>query len=378
MKRVALFTNFHPDIGGGAVNLRSIISEWGNEIELTWYYLGKGQCQWPNSICLGDNFFGGNILKDVLLAPLYLRGLYSGPINGIVSRLLAGNYDGYWVVAMNEGLAVGNCLVKKGLGHKLHVSVQDDQFGWMWARSRRYKWLAPLVKKPWKKLLLGARSVDVTSDGMQKYYQKEIGLNSIVVHPYVGKFPEVQLPVLNDGEVVVGHIGSIYDLDDFRVFLMAARLWAFKKMKKFRLILVGFGDGNMQAVADLPAEEIQNHPSLPEAEAVKLLQSCNFVYAMYPFKKKAAIFRQTSLPTKLSTYIQIQRPIFAHTPLDSSLAALVLDSKLGIVVPTLDSTELMHAFDMIEDQPRSNGFKACRVDIYGWRNVDSLLNSLRS
>jgi hypothetical protein len=375
-KRIALFTNFHPDIGGGAVNLRSIISEWGNEIELTWYYLGKNQCKWPNAICLGNNFVGGNIVKDVLITPLFLRGLYSGLVDGIVSSLLACNHDGYWVVAMNEGLAVGNCLVKKELGHKLHVSVQDDQFGWMWARSRRYKWLAPLVKKPWNQLLRGAKSVDVTSDGMQKYYHREIGLNSIVVHPYVAKLPGRDCYGTNDDEIRIGHIGSVYDLNDFQIFLKAARLWASRKKKKIRLVLIGFGGRNIKALADMTAWEIENYPSLPEAEAVKLLQACNFVYAMYPFKKAAALFRQTSLPTKLSTYIQVQRPIFAHTPPDSSLAALFNDFKLGIVVPSLDVMELTQAFDKIENLMIGDDFITARDQIYGWHNVNSLMNSL--
>jgi hypothetical protein len=376
MKKIALFTNFHPDIGGGAVNLRSIISEWGNEIELTWYYLGKHQGKWPNAICLGNNFVGGNIIKDVLLTPLFLRGLYSGPVDAIVRRLLAGNYDGYWVVAMNEGLVVGNRLLNMGLGHKLHISVQDDQFGWMWARSRRYKWCALLVKKPWNKLLRGAKSVDVTSDGMQKYYQEKLGIKFTVVHPYVAKLPELDCTKTNNDEIVVGHIGSVYDLNDFQVFLKAARFWTSQKKKTFRLILIGFGGKNLQSITGVPVEEIQNYPNLLEAEAVKLLQSCNFVYSMYSFKKSAALFRQTSLPTKLSTYIQAQRPIFAHTPLDSSLAALLQEYKLGIVVPSLDSTELIQAFEKMETLTLGDGFKTGREKIYGFHNVNSLLNNL--
>ncbi len=52
---------------------------------------------------------------------------------------------------------------------------------------------------------------------------------------------------------------------------------------------------------------------------------------MYPAGGKYQLFRRTSLPIKVSTYVQAQRPIFAHTPADSTLACVVTKYKLGAV-----------------------------------------------
>jgi hypothetical protein len=42
---------------------------------------------------------------------------------------------------------------------------------------------------------------------------------------------------------------------------------------------------------------------------------------MYLAGKKYELFRRTSLPIKVSTYAQAQRPTFAHTPREARLPA---------------------------------------------------------
>jgi hypothetical protein len=211
---------------------------------------------------------------------------------------------------------------------------------------------------------------------MQQYYRKRIGLDSLVVHPYIGKLREPALGILNEWEVVVGHIGSVYDLTDFQSFLIATRRWALLKQKKFRLVLIGFSQQRLQALTAIPACEIRCIPNMPEAEAVKLLQTCDFVYAMYPFKESARVFRQTSLPTKLSTYIRAQRPIFAHTPADSSLAALVGKYELGVVASSLGDSELFQSLDAMDNPIPRKMFEITRREVYGWSNVESLRECL--
>ncbi len=69
----------------------------------------------------------------------------------------------------------------------------------------------------------------------------------------------------------------------------------------------------------LSIEVINN---LPEEQAVREIQSCFMLYLNYPFTRMCRVLRQTSFPTKLSTYIMAGRPILMHAPSDSSTANL--------------------------------------------------------
>ncbi len=50
---------------------------------------------------------------------------------------------------------------------------------------------------------------------------------------------------------------------------------------------------------------------------------------MYLPGKRFELFRKASLPVRLSTYLQAQRPVFAHTPADSTLARIVGPFNVG-------------------------------------------------
>jgi len=375
-QRVGLFTSFHPDIGGGAVNLRSIIA-WLADIEITWFHLGPRRSAWPNSIWLGSNLIGGPILGDLSVTPLLLAGAYQGRICEMVARVKQENYDAHWVVAMNEGIVVGNLLANEARGTCLHVSVQDDQAGWMWARSRRYKWMAWMVHWQWNKLLRSANSVDVTSEGMRRYYLNRIGIETAVAHVYVERLPIVRDRRPTTTTVKVGHIGSVYNQEDFSAFLRALRAWTSKRQLKLELLMIGFSGTAEWLRENARPDTDEIIQAMVESAAIQRLAECDFVYAMYPFKRSARIFRQTSLPTKLSTYVQVQRPILAHTPADSTLAELVGRFELGVVADALDEPTLFSAIErIVKSDPARAAFEMTRDTIFGRNNVETIRDCL--
>jgi hypothetical protein len=97
---------------------------------------------------------------------------------------------------------------------------------------------------------------------------------------------------------------------------------------------------------------------------------------MYPAGRKYELFRRTSLPIKVSTYVQAQRPIFAHTPADSTLACVVTKHKLGAVCVAGNDiagdirTLLQHPV------PREN-FSLAVSDLMGSAQVQQLGAALR-
>jgi hypothetical protein len=309
--------------------------------------------------------------------PLLMNGINAGRLREVAGQIVQGGFDVHWVVAMNEGITVGNLLARLAPTTPLHVSVQDDQAAWMWCRSRRYKWTAALIHGAWKRLLLAARSVDVTSDGMHRYYLEKFGLRSVVVHPYVKRLPLLPEFRTHPGWVEIGHIGSVYDESDFAAFLHAARHWTEVKGWRLRVVVIGLGAQRGGVLRDCRADEIEDLPSMPESDAISRLHRCDFVYAMYPFARAASVFRQTSLPTKLSTYVQAQRPILAHTPADSSLAVFVAESALGVTAVSCDEGHVIGKLELIgRSEGPAGRFEDARERVYGRHNVQTLQSCL--
>jgi hypothetical protein len=376
MRKIALFTCFHPDSGGGSVNLRTIIDALDG-FDVIWYYLGDGAVRRPNCVSLGKNLIGGSLLTDGAASLRLWTGCYPSGLRRIADSIVATKSDAHWVVAMNEGVGIGHLLKRQAPRVPLHVSVQDDQAGWMWARSRRYKWYAWLVRWQWNRLLQSANSVDVTSEGMRRRYRKKIGIESEISHVYVRKLPSLPKRQHLSGSIRVGHIGSIYDRRDFSAFLSALRTWTSKHMLKLNLVVVGFSGSTQWLIENARADSCEAIPSMVEDAAIATLNQCDFVYAMYPFAKAARTFRQTSLPTKLSTYVQVQRPIFAHTPADSTLAEIVNRFNTGIVAASVREQDLADAISSIMsiDIPPT-AFERMRDAIFGSTNVEAMKRCL--
>lgn len=80
---------------------------------------------------------------------------------------------------------------------------------------------------------------------------------------------------------------------------------------------------------------------VPEQQVVEQLQQCSFVYSMYPFGPRYRIFRETSQPTKMSTYLMAARPIFVHCPQGSSVIDMMSRFRLGVCVTSPDQNALV-------------------------------------
>ena len=67
-----------------------------------------------------------------------------------------------------------------------------------------------------------------------------------------------------------------------------------------------------------------------------MLQRCFALYLNYPFGWRDAVLRQTSFPTKLTTYIRAARPLLLHAPRDSTLAPLAAEAPYVLGWDSLD------------------------------------------
>jgi hypothetical protein len=341
------------------------------DVELTWFHLRKPEAGWPRSVYLGEPLIGAPILRDLLITPrIWLAGHHPA-IEGWAKQILAARADVHWVVGMNEGFWVGNALRRLAPKIPLHVSIHDDQEQGMFRRMHRYWWMARMVCRPVRQLLKNADGVDVISDGMQDYYQRQFGVKSIVIRPFIARLPAVSSPAQDSNTVTIGHIGSLYDCVPFLKFLKAAKCWSFMLKRQLRVVLIGLSRPLIKRIkAYNESITVVDHPNLPESEAVQHLARCDFVYAMYPFARNARVFRTTSFPTKLSTYVQSQRPIFAHTPEPSTLAAFIKDTGLGVIASEMDVNTLQAKIGQIMQlNIEQRYYEAARERFYGTWNI---------
>jgi hypothetical protein len=369
--RIALFTPFSPDIGGGSIQLKSLLPQLA-EFEIDWYYLASAKGASGVGTWLGPQLMGGPLLPDVSRASrLWLKGT-STRIREIAAQMDA---DLYWIVAMNEGVLVG--LDLSASGKPVHLTVHDDPVS-VFQRSTRYRHLSPLMSKSFSRLLRSVRSVDVISHGMRDFYRERFGIESLVVYRYVQGLPRFKDHVINKDVLRVGHIGIIYNASPFREFVEALRAHGRRIGVSVKLVKIG-RSREFEKVQEEHPDLVEDLGELPEKAAIEELSKCNFLYSMYPDLPRFEVFRKTSQPMKLSTYIQAQRPIFAHTPEDSTLAAAVRKYRIGTVCPSSDRQGIevaLKAHLQLEEVPRDR-FEQARSELLGIAQMRALESALR-
>jgi hypothetical protein len=319
--RIALFTPFSPEIGGGSVQLRSHLEQLAG-FDVQWYYLAKKAASGYRWLWLGEPLTPNQLLSDLSARTGVLPGS-KARVKELAKQMKA---DLYWVVGHYEGISIATELCEQG--EKVHLTVHDDPFA-TWIRSERYTMFRWLLLNTFPKVLRSAISIDVTSWGMRNLYRQKYGVKCFALYRHVAQLPKLSV-VPDQTLLTIGHIGTLYLPEPFRRFVSACKKVAGKKNRRLRIIRIG-ASPEMDVVAAQDGEIFESYGDLREADAIPLLASCDVLYSMYPSGKKYELFRATSLPIKISTYLQAQRPIFAHAPHDSTLACVVGKYKVGRV-----------------------------------------------
>jgi hypothetical protein len=373
--RVALFTPFSPELGGGSAQLRSHLGHLP-ELDIQWYYLANQPVANSATANLQHTYkwLGPRLTTAELLSDLSVRtGLLPGSksrVKNLVDQIEA---DLYWVIGHYEGISVASELIAQG--KKVHLTIHDDPFG-TWIRSQTYSIFRPLLRNTFPRLLRAAQSIDVTSWGMRNLYRQKYGVNCFALYLHIPALPQLSASP-DPGHLTIGHIGTLYHPQPFRRFLSACKKLAEQGKRSLRIVRIG-SSPEMDAIAAADPEVPASRGDLSEENAIPVLANCDLLYAMYPAGKKYELFRRTSLPIKVSTYVQAQRPIFAHTPRDSTLACVVAKYKIGEVCDSAFEADIASGIRMLLGQsvPRAN-FEHARNELMGSTPVQQLAAALR-
>jgi hypothetical protein len=376
--KICLFTAHSPLSGGGGVILRSLITKLPNTI-IKWCYIGNRPVPGYEDGYLGTALMGGPMLKDVWQTWQMLTMADSPIINHIVDQLLQTDCDGYWIVTHNEGLRVAVELAERQSKRPVHITIHDDWKGALCARSVRYRLMGSPAQKLTIMALNAASSFDVVSAGMQNYYKQLSGKTGAICHRYLQadaiEFNEI---VGQKEQIIAGHIGSIYSKEDFISFLKTFVDFAIQAGKKPLMQMWGCHI-NINDIPENLRSYIVLYDTLPEEKVIPELKKCTFVYCMYPLSKALHSFSATSLPTKLTSYLQAGRPILGHGPADSTLAEFITTTGLGAMWISNDKNQGQQALQQVTTLTTyKQQWQVARNKYFGEANIEVINAALNS
>jgi len=323
---LALLTDYAPDTaGGGAVILRSLLGP-GERSRLVWMSPtppADADAAGPNVVTLAAGSAGRrggrrSVGRDTTI--------YAGALaREALAAARRRGAQALWIVMHNAAVPIAARLVREA-GMPVHLTVHDDPAFANALRSKRYLALVPWIERAFRSAMIGATSVDVIGRGMAERYRARYGVESSIVHRALAG-PVADAGPYDAGRLGlrVGVLGSTYAYGQLPILAAAVALAAGRLGVPGRVAIVGrsYGDRLKADVAGRVDVEVEVTGHVAEPEAVALLRDCFALYLNYPFGRRGAVLRQTSFPTKLSTYVQAARPLLLHVPADSSVMPLV-------------------------------------------------------
>lgn len=349
-RNICLFTAHSPTSGGGAAILRSLLPNL-NDTEVTWYYTSDKAAPGCENNYLGKGLMGGSFLGDIWQTRQMLNGRQVAAVDTLIQKLLEVPCDEYWIVSHNEGLRLAYELARLQKARPVHMTVHDDWAGALAARSVRYRLMAGAAQQLTIKTLQAVASFDVISRGMQAYYEQLSGLKGAICHRYLTVSSiNTHHTAHKEGhnEILIGHIGSIYKKKDLLAFITLLK--DFFELKNQKPVLQMWGCH--LTIDDIPValrSYVRFYPTASEEEVIPRLSQCHFVYAMYPMEQSLRVFAKTSLPTKLTSYLQAGCPVFGHCPSDCTLAEYLTTTGLGVQWNSRDNVSGYEALKVISN-----------------------------
>lgn len=327
---IALLTDYAPDTdGGGAVLLRSLLGS-DERRKVVWLSPSPPRdptAAGPGAITLTSGSAGRGRRSAGLDGTIYAKALAGEAIE----KAKGAGAKAFWVVLHGSAVAIGARLVRRGES-PVHATVHDDPAFAEALRSRRYLGLIPWIERDFARALTGAASVDVIGEAMAARYRRRYGVESKVVQRALdapvepaGPYDAARLGLR------VGVLGDTYSYEPLPRLAEAVESAAKTLGVPGRLLIVGrpHGERLREAFAGRVEVEVAGH--VAEEDAIPLLRDCFALYLNYPFGRRDAVLRQTSFPTKLSTYVRAARPLLIHAPADSSTAPLL--DRVGYAIP---------------------------------------------
>lgn len=310
---VLLIADFGWDAqGGGAVILKSLIRDAIGK-GLIWVTPGKHDQN------LEYGHYGLGAPEHAHFSNILHAKRLARDIEALAKRTGA---CAYWSVMHGSTVAIAGHLAASS-ALPMHVTVHDDPIYATALRSRRMILLAPLLARHFRQAMRAAKSIDVVGTGMAARYTRKFGVRCDILHRALdAPVPPASPFDLSREGLCIGVLGNTYSYRQLPVLAAAVEQAAQELKVPPRIVVCGAGSGDRLKREFAGRVEVEVTRHLAELQAIERLRTCLALYLNYPFGWRSRVLRETSFPTKLTTYLYAARPLLVHAPPGTSVADL--------------------------------------------------------
>jgi glycosyltransferase involved in cell wall biosynthesis len=252
--------------------------------------------------------------------------------------------DRVWTVLQGQTTIRMALAVADGLNVPLHTQVWDP-FSW-WAKANHlddrttYK-----TQDLFDETIRRSVAVATASHPMARLYRDRFGVKAV---PVISSYPRAIActPVAGPraGEpIVVGMAGQFYAADEWLQLLAALNAvdWT---VGGCRVSIVAMGP---MRPPSMPAANVTFLGWKSQAEAIRILAGCDFLYCPYPFDPSTEETARLSFPSKLVLYLASGRPVIFHGPAYSSVADYIAGKSCGVLATSLSAESILREIERL-------------------------------
>lgn len=340
-----------------------------------------------------------NIPTSSSLLPDKLKRLYSLPItsnilltkwlkihcidtlNSIIELIKKNTITSIWFFANSmESIAIGSELINRlNLNTIKFNTFVWDSIDYLKSSRRITKQLQKKIDSFYAKILHSSHTIACISQGMKNSlidklkYKQETELKKLIVLPFpIEAYASSIYKHVASNKINIVFVGSTYSWKEWNIFI--------KTLDNLNWTVNGntvnfhvYGKANIRSRLYEFREHIIYHSPLPHDQLISQISKFDYGYLPYYYDKNKKEVVTTSLPGKLSTYIQSQLPVIFHGPEYASAALLIQKYNIGVVVKDRKSIHLKELITKLQSI-EVNNFDRCFSDFY---NIDNYIDDLK-
>ncbi|MBC8233438.1 hypothetical protein H8E77_28145 [bacterium] len=248
--------------------------------------------------------------------------------------------DMVWAVLDSPTLIYMAKRVTSALGAQLVTSVLDPPEYFLSMNSCLDRISRRSLLREFEKVMRASVRCGVISEEMQSEYEKEYGVESVImrhgIHPNRRK-PPAKEPT-GEKQFVIGFAGSLYAAREWRALLSAlSKLdWRIDGLDITVLVVGNYADFLLQDKAHI---KYLGWRSIEET--IDLMSEVDVTYLPYWFDESYRMAVRLCFPTKLTTYLASGRPVLFHGPEDSSPASFFRRFPVGLCCHSLEESRII-------------------------------------
>lgn len=253
----------------------------------------------------------------------YQRRIWSGQTATLLAqRIQSLQPRVIWLMA-DYGLApLGLRLLPSLAGRRVHVSIHDD----LAPSAEREGFSTPFLHEI-AAFQTGLRQLDFTADAVSEELME-------AVTPTARRKVIVTMPVNDatcapaliaprrEGPLTIGFSGNFMGQEEFVCFVEGLKLWSQRSRRDWRLR--AFGNVGLRQLDP----RIEAHGFTPVEEVRRALRDCDLLLLPSPLDRPEM---RTNMPTKLVTYLECGRLVFAFAPAQSATERVISEHSIGVV-----------------------------------------------